>query len=60
MIDINEIDPEIIKGWRESLIRKSASRLVEQLENSNMTYDEAEGFTRSLIMAYEDMMEIKR
>lgn len=60
MIDINEIDPEIIKGWRESLIRKSASRLMEQLEDSTMTYDEAEGFTRSLIMAYEDMMEIKR
>jgi len=54
---------ELIEQWREALIRKATSRLLESLENPIMTaitYDEAEAFVRALLTSYDEILEEKQ
>ena len=54
---------ELIESWREDLIRKSATRLIEMLDNpimTAMTWDEAEAFVRCTFGAYDDILRDKK
>ena len=53
---------DLFEAWREALIRKATTRLLEQLENpimTTLTWDEAEAFVRSLLTSYDDILKEK-
>lgn len=57
------VPDELIEAWREALIRKSATRLLEMLDNpvmTAMTWDEAEAFVRCTLGAYDDILLDKK
>lgn len=43
--------------WREALIRKSASRLLEVVNTEHITEEEGQAFTRSLLDAYDQLLK---
>lgn len=51
---MNQIAPELIEQWKESLIQKATSRMLE-LDGCELPYEEVEAFVRTLLKEYNGL-----